>query len=52
MIPAWLKRLFGYHVHDYGLWYPIYASDQSVAGRMRRCTTCPHVQSDYYPDGH
>lgn len=47
-----LKRLFGYHVHDFEPWYPIYASDMSEAGRQRRCTTCPHVDSEYYPDGH
>lgn len=48
----WLKRLFGSHVHEYGPWYPIYASDKSIAGRQRPCIDCPHVQRVYDPDGH
>lgn len=51
MIDA-IKKFFGLHVHTWGEWYPLYASDKGEVGQRRCCTTCPRVQNDYYPDGH
>lgn len=47
----WLRRLFGLHVHTWSDWYPLYASDQSIAGNCRTCC-CGASERDMYPDGH
>lgn len=47
-----IKKFFGFHVHTWDAWYPLYASDLTEVGRKRRCLTCPKVDQEFYPDGH
>lgn len=47
-----IRWIFGFHIHTWGDWFPIYASDLTEVGRKRMCITCSKEDSEFYPDGH